>query len=203
MYTQDFKNEYIIMGLTQNPHSTKFDNLLGNVSYMIGLINGGVSLKGLYSHSDSYFMQSGEQQYSTTSMKQVSLNIYSSPLNALDIDYTFSYSNNDYQQRGKEKQSSNNVHQKLSMTFIPIEKLNIVMTGNNYYNTLESGSKNTLLIDSDLNYRFSSKWRFRLSAQNLFNQREFSYISYTDMMSYERKYRIRPFSLLLSVITSF
>ena len=203
MSTQDFKNEYIIMGLTHNPYATKTDNVVGNISYMIGAINGGASLRGLYSHSDSYFMQSGSQQYSTSSMKQVSLNVYSSPLNALDIDYTIAYSNNNYQLEGKEKQSSDNIHQKLSLTFIPIKKLNVVVTGNNYYNTLESGNKNTLLVDADLNYRFSSKWSFRLSAQNLFNQREFSYISYTDMMSYERKYRIRPFSLLLSVITSF
>ena len=191
------------MGLTHNPYSTKTDNVVGNISYMIGAINGGASLRGLYSHSDSYFMQNGSQQYSTSSMKQLSLNVYSSPLNALDIDYTISYSNNNYHLEGKAKQSSDNIHQKLSLTFIPIEKLNVVLIGNNYYNTLESGNKNTLLVDADLNYRFSSKWSFRLSAQNLFNQREFSYISYTDMMSYERKYRIRPFSLLLSVITSF
>ena len=139
--------------------------------------------------------------------KQLIVNINSSPLSMLDIDYTFSYSNNNYQLKGKEKQWSDNIHQKLSLTFIPIEKLNVVVTGNNYFNTLESENKNTLLVDADLNYRFFSKWSFRLSAQNLFNQREFSYVSYTDtytdMMSYERKYRIRPFLLLLWVITSF
>lgn len=203
MPTQNFIDEYIIMGLTHNPYSTKTDNVLGNISYMIGAINGGASLRGLYSHSEAYFMQNGSQQHTTSYMKGATFNVHSSPMRILDIDYTISYSNYNYQPEGKETQSTDNIHQKLSLTFIPIKKLNMVVTGNHYYNTLESESKHTLLVDADLNYRFTSKWSFRLSAQNVFNQREFSYISYTDMMSYERKYRIRPFSLLFSVITSF
>jgi hypothetical protein len=203
MFTQDFEKVYIISGLTRNPHTTKFDNVFANISYMLDFLKGGVSLRGIYSHSDSYFMQNGEQWYSVSKMKQLSLNMYASPLSQLDINYTFSFTNNSFQLKEENNQSTNTMHQRLSLTFIPIEKLNVVVIGNHYLNTLESGNKNSYLLDTDVNCRLSSKWSFRLSAQNLFNQKEFSFVSYSDMMSVERKYQIRPFSLLFSVITSF
>jgi hypothetical protein len=203
MFTQDFENTYIISGLTRNPHTTKLDNVFANISYMLDFLKGGVSLRGIYSHSDSYFKQNGEQWYSISKMKQLSLNMYASPLSQLDINYTCSFTNNSFQPKEENNQSTNTMHQKLSLTFIPIEKLNVVINGNHYLNTLESGNKNCYLWDADVNCRFSSKWSFRLSAQNLLNQKEFSFLSYTDMMSIERTYQIRPFSLLFSVITSF
>ena len=170
---------------------------------MLDFMKGSASLRGIYSSSDSYFMQNDLQQYSVSKIKQLSVNIYSSPFSQFDIDYTFSFTNNSFQLKEKNRQSTNTMHQKLSLTIIPLEKLNLVVIGNHYLNTLESEKKNTYLVDVDLNYRLSSKWSFRLSTQNLFNQKEFSYISYTDMMSMERSYKIRPFSMLFSVITSF
>ena len=203
MFTQNFEDAYIVSGLTRSPHTTKSENIFANISYMLDFLKGGVSLRGIYSHSDSYFMQNNIQQYSVSKMKQLSFKLYSSPLSQLDIDYTFSFTNNSFQLKEKSKQFTNIMHQKLSLTLIPVEKLNVVVTGNHYLNTLESGKKNTYLLDADVNYRLSSKWSFRLSAQNIFNQKEFLYTSYMDMMSMERRYKIRPFSILFSVMTSF
>lgn len=203
MYTQDFENSYIISGLTRKPHTTKLDNIFANISYMLDILKGGISLRGIYSHSDSYFIQNGELWYSVSKMKQLSLNMYASPLTQLDINYTCSFTNNSFQPKEENNQSSHAMHQKLSLSFIPYEKLNVVIIGNHYLNTFESRNKNSYLWDADVNYRLSSKWSFRLSAQNLLNQKEFSFISYTDIMSLERTYQIRPFSLLFSVITSF
>ena len=203
MFTQDFENDYIISGITRNPHTTKLDNVFANISYMLDILKGGISLRGIYSHSDSYYMQNGEQWYSVSKMKQLSLNMYASLFSQFDINYTCSFTNNSFQPKEENNQSTHTMHQKLSFSFIPYEKLNVVIIGNHYLNTLESGNKNSYLWDADVNCRLSSKWSFRLSAQNLLNQKEFSFISYTDMMSIERRYHIRPFSLLLSVITSF
>ncbi len=203
VFTQNFEDTYIVSGLMRSPNTTKFDNLLANISYMLDFLKGGTSLRAIYSCSDSYFIQNKVQQYSVSKMKQLSFNFYSSPLSHLDIDYTFSFANNSFQLKEKGKQSTNTLHQKLSLTFIPTEKWNLILIGNHYLNTLQSGKKNTYLLDADLNYKFSSKWNFQLSIQNIFNQKEFSYTTYTDMMSMERLYKIRPFSVLFSIITSF
>ena len=94
------------------------------------------------------------------------------------------------------------LHQKLMLTVIPTEKLNFVVIGNHYYHTFGSENKHFWLLDANVNYRFSSLCSFRLEAQNMFDQREFSFLSYTDMMSLRRTYRIRPVSIVSSVITS-
>lgn len=203
MLTQSFKDDYIVSGLIQNPHTTKSENIFVNISYVLDLLRGGMSLRGIYSNFDSYYIQNEIQQHSTSKMQQLSFNIYSLPVSQLDINYTFSISSNTFLLEARDKQSANTMNQKLSLTIIPTNKLNVVVTGNHYLNAFEDGDKNTFLFDADINYRLSSLWSFRLSAQNIFNQKEFSYISYTDMMSIERKYKIRPFSLLISVITSF
>lgn len=203
MFTQNLSDNFIVSGLIRSPHTTKSENIIASISYMLYFMRGGASLRGIISRYNSYFMQNDVQQYSVSKMKQLSFNIYSSPIKELDIDYTFSFSNNSFQMKERSSQSTNSIHQKISFTVIPMEKLSFVVIGNHYLNTLDSGNKNSYLLDADLNFRQSSKWSFRLSVQNIFNQKEYSYISYTDMMSLERRYKIRPFSMLLSVITSF
>ena len=202
MYTQSFDDTYIVSGLMRNPNTTKSENILASISYMLDFLKGGASLRGVLSNSDSYFMQNDVQQYSVSKMKQLQFNVYSSPFEQLNIDYTFSFINNSFMLKGQERERTNTMHQKLMFTVIPAKKLSMVIIGNHYLNTLESGKKNTFLLDADLNFRQSSKWSFRLSAKNIFNQKEFVYFYYTDMMSMQRQYKIRPFSMLFSVITS-
>lgn len=202
MYTQSFDDTYIVSGLALNPHSTKSENVLASISYMLDFLKGGASLRGVLSNSDFYFMQNDVQQYSVSKMKQLQFNIYSSPFTQLNIDYTFSFINNSFRLKEEDIQHTNTMHQKLAFTVIPAKKLSLVIIGNHYLNTLESGKKHTFLLDADLNLLQSSKWGFRVSAQNIFNQKEFSYFSYTDMMSMQKQYKIRPFSVLFSVITS-
>jgi len=191
------------MGLAKNPHTATSDNFFANLNYMINQIKGGVSLKGSYSLSHNRFLQDEVQQYAISKMKQLSANIYSSPSSSFDLNYTFTFSEKTYRQKGKSEQSSNSIHQVLSLTLAPLKKGNVVLTGNHYNNALESGHKDLFLVDAAINYKLSQQWNFQLSAQNIFNEKEFSYVSYTEMMAVERKYQIRPYSLLFSVITHF
>ncbi len=203
MPSQDFGGAYIVTGFVRRPYSTRSDNVLGSISYMLDAIRGSVTLKGIYASFESRFMQNGKERQATSTMWQLSVKMDSSPSGILDIDYMCVLSNNAYRIREEKRQNTHTAHQRLSLTVIPKEVLNFVVTGNHYYNTLGERKKHTFLLDANVNYRLSSLWSFRLTAQNLFDRREFSYISYTDMMSIERTYRIRPFSLLFSVITSF
>lgn len=203
MNAQNLNNEYVIMGLAKNPHTATSDNFFANLNYMINQIKGGVSLKGSYSVSHNHFLQDEVQQYTISKNKQLSANIYSSPSSSFDLNYTFTFSENTYRQKGKSEQSSNSIHQVLSLTLAPLKKGNVVLTGNHYNNALESGHKDLFLVDAAINYKLSQQWNFQLLAQNIFNEKEFSYVSYTEMMAVERKYQIRPYSLLFSVITHF
>lgn len=202
MVTQDFGSTYIVTGFVQNPYTVRSDHVLGSMSYMINAIRGGLTLKGLFSTFDSRFMQNGQPKQATTSMRQLSLQVYSSPSDLLNIDYTCTYSEHAHRLKEEARRSTHTLHQKLSLTVIPTEKLNFVVIGNHYYHTLGSENKHFWLLDANVNYRLSSLWSFRLAAQNVFDQREFTFLSYTDMMSLKRTYRIRPASIVFSVITS-
>lgn len=169
MYTLNFEDAFIVSGISRSPHVTKSEILFANISYMLDFLKGGTSLRGVYSSSDSYFIQNDVQQYSVSMMQQLSFNVYSSPISLLNIDYTFSFTNNSFQLKGNNSQSTNTMHQKLSLTIIPVEKLNLVVIGNHYLNTLESGNKNTYLLDTDMNYRLSSNSTSSDQCLGLFN----------------------------------
>jgi len=136
MFLQNFEDTYIVSGIVRNPNSTKSEVFFANINYMLDFLKGGASLRGIYSRSNSYFMQFDVQQYSVSTMRQLSFEIYSSPFLHLDVDYTFSITNNSLQLNEKSNQFTNSMNQKLSLTFIPEGKLNIVVIGNHFLNTL-------------------------------------------------------------------
>lgn len=204
MPVQDFDDIYIRSSLTRNPYVILSNQIAGSASYMINAIQGGVTIDGLFSSTCSPLMQNGQIQYNAFQVRQLSMHIYASPRNLLDLDYTCQFSDQIYQIENVERNVTHTLHQKLSASFAPIKPLNITATGNHYFHSQNGGDhRHIYLLDATTNWRLSSIWTVRLTAQNILNQRTFIYTSYAESMLMERQYRLQPFTLLFSVVASF
>ena len=90
------------------------------------------------------------------------------------------------------------VQQRLSLN-IGNEDWNLNLNGEHYYNELSANeSKSTWLADVGIQYN-AGKWRWALSLNNLFNQEEYQYTTYSDVRSLTSWMKIRPRECLVSV----
>ena len=90
------------------------------------------------------------------------------------------------------------VQQRLSINF-GNDYWNLSLSGEHYYNELSADeSKSTWLADVGIQYNVS-KWRWTLSLNNLFNQEEYRYTTYSDVRSLTSWMKIRPRECLVSV----
>ena len=203
MPTQDFGEIYITSGFVHRPHLNLSDYVAASLSYMIPAIRGGVTLNGSFSSSQSQLMQSGHLRRLTSSMRQLALHVYASPRSWLDLDYTADLSDYIYRPDHADRQTTRTLHQQLSVTLTPLSALSFTASGSHDYHTLAGSGKHIYLLDARVAWRLSRLFTFRLTAQNLLDYRTFAYTSYTDLMATEQTYRLRPFTLLLTVLTTF
>ena len=203
MPTQDFGEIYITSGFVHRPHLALSDYVAASLSYMIPAIRGGVTLNGSISSSQSQLMQSGHLRRLTSSMRQLALHVYASPRSWLDLDYTADLSDYIYRPDHADRQTTRTLHQQLSATLTPLSALSFTASGSHDYHTLAGSGKHVCLLDARVAWRLSRLFTFRLTAQNLLDYRTFAYTSYTDLMATEQTYRLRPFTLLLTVLTTF
>ena len=90
------------------------------------------------------------------------------------------------------------VQQRLSLS-IGNEDFNLNLNGEHYYNELSADeSKNTWLADAGIQYNVG-KCRWTLSLNNLFNQEEFRYTTYSDVRSFTSWMKIRPRECVVSM----
>ena len=90
------------------------------------------------------------------------------------------------------------VQQRLSFS-IGNEDFNLNLNGEHYYNELSADeSKNTWLADAGIQYNVG-KCRCTLRLNNLFNQEEFRYTTYSDVRSFTSWMKIRPRECVVSL----
>jgi len=90
------------------------------------------------------------------------------------------------------------VQQRLSLS-IGNEDFNLNLNGEHYHNELSADeSQSTWLADVGIQYNVG-KWRWSVSLNNLFNQEEYRYTTYSDVRSFTSWMKIRPRELLVSL----
>lgn len=90
------------------------------------------------------------------------------------------------------------IQQRLSLN-IGNDTWNIHLRGEHYYNEVSKDEhKNLWLADVGLQYN-TSKWRWSASLNNIFNQEEYRYTTYSDIRSYTSWIKMRPREYLVSV----
>lgn len=201
--TQDFKQNYMISGFSVSPQSSFTKTLTGNVSYMIDPIKGGITLKGIYTSSNYQFIQNDILNFSNISNTQLSLQFFAAPLRFIDLNYIGSLSLLRHKQKNVSKELSRQISQQLSVRVTLLKNVNLELAADYHYKKIGENSKQICLLDANLLWNISSLWKFKLSATNLLNNKEFINTIYSPTSVLEQRYELRPLTVLVSVITAF
>jgi hypothetical protein len=84
--------------------------------------------------------------------------------------------------------------------YIPVtKKLNIMIIGEHLRNQVSANQHvNMFLMDAVARYRVSAKFEISLNWNNIFDTREYSYSSYTDLYYTSYSYTLRPMNIMLT-----
>ena len=105
----------------------------------------------------------------------------------------------------ESKESAYTLNQSLLIRFIPSDKLYFSIKSEYYSNQIKDGNiRNFFLTDISLTYKFSDRFSMDFQLVNLFNEREYSYTSFSnEAMRINKRYMIRPGNLLIGAYVTF
>lgn len=183
-----------------------YNSLSFNIGISKGLdfVNGRFSINTSFSKINSNMYQNGNLSPYKTQTWNINPKINASIFNNVDIYYSMNYKHyrlmND---SGKDLSNTNSFMHSLSLDYSPIEKLNISMVGEHYYNELSKDlSKQLFLANLYLTYSFSKKIEIFVKATNLFDNTSYKYKTYSDLSSTYCNYSIRPRNILVGLYLS-
>lgn len=204
--TQDFLGDYIILG-------TEYAPSIGESLY--ASIGGSV---GIYGINGKFGVTVSYRDYSSTSILQngvrtpyLSQTVSFMPVFSgrfadwISMEYKLLYSHNilSLPERGTHDSKDNFSHT-LSFNISPINNLDLKISAEHYFTMFTSEqTKNAVLFDASLAYRFNNGLEISITARNLLNQQTYAYSVYSGLEEFSCEYRIRPLNILIGAFFNF
>ena len=169
-----------------------------NVSKGVDPIKGKVELRASYHNNSMPIEQNGASSVYDFGYWGVSLAVTSKPSDLVDISYKAGYDHN-FISTSTLSSSTRRFTQSCLITLYPISDLHIRLNASHYLTHFATGqNKNLMVADVQCVYRYK-KLDITASVTNLFNQRKYSYTTYTDLSSTYMQYRIRGLNATMGV----
>lgn len=203
--SQKFLGDCMISGLVNRPHNINSMSVIGNISYIISPLKGGISLKGIYNKYNNKFDQDefyGIVSSNVTNTK-IDVSFFGKPLKQLQFNYMCSLSMLQYKQERMETKKNRQFNQNLKLIILPGKNLNLELGADHYYQKMDGKGNNICLLDASIRWDLSSLWRFKLAVTNILNDKEFVNTVYSPTSMLEQRYELRPMTVEFSVTTSF
>jgi len=200
---RSFLGDYIVYSYLPQNNFLRFWYLDGEISKGIDAANSTVSLNASYQTNKTSIYQNSIKTNYTSSEWDVTTKWVERFTQWLNINYTLEYSRNILKMTGSNTHL-NNLSQTLQCNIAPLQHLYIQLGWEYYRNEImKDMTKNCLLADADITYRFKKGWELDLSAQNVFNRKQYSYRMYNGTMDVYEAYHIRPRNITLNVSFNF
>lgn len=199
--------------LERIPHSTTSKTFMGNVygGKYVSSIRTNFSLAANYSVNKSNYAMPRSQgieqiypvkQYSWAILPRINVKVSEK----ISVTYYGNLSNNklhiEYADN-KTKSSYYQVSQNLKGSYAINKKLQVNLQGEYLYNEItESASSELFFANLGISYKVK-QLEFTFDWNNIFNEKNYSYVTYDGLNTYSYKYKIRPADLLLCVIFKY
>lgn len=195
--------EYIVNTLVPQMNDADAWSARGSVSKGLDRIKGLVALDVNYSDVTSSMIRDGARIPFTSRMLTLAPRVNGRIFKWLSAEYKLSFSRS-YMDGVGGNSHTDGYTQSLSLHFYPTQKLNFSITGEHYYNQISATrSKHFVFADISAIYRIKNNWEISLSATNLLNEKEYSYMMLGELSSVRASYAIRPRNIILSTYVRF
>lgn len=196
--TQEFIGNYVVWGTT--PMKTKRDSWMSTWFWQQAIPWSGtkLSIRGLYSHNNSKIMQDGKMVDNKSNILNTNGHLFISPYKNMTMTYDIQYSYNDMKTDYHSKASFNNWQHKLSIT-LPMKSIRIHVNETYYHNQIIDGKyKDMFMSNCMLTYKLKH-FDLDLKVNNLFNKKEYTYSTVSNLMIMQSITALRGREFLLTM----
>lgn len=203
---QNVEKGYIFSKFLLDSRQIKRTVISGNLSKGTDWASTTFSLQVGWSKNISHLFRNEKTIQNCLTQLYLKPEIDINPAKWINIQYGLNFSGESLVINDNEsKESTYTLNQSLLIRFIPSDKLYFSIKSEYYSNQIKDGNiRNFFLTDISLTYKFSDRFSMDFQLVNLFNEREYSYTSFSnEAMRINKRYMIRPGNLLIGAYVTF
>ena len=197
---QQLFGDYVVYSYSDAKNDGKSLLAMANIGKTLDFMRGGINLNGSFSRSESNLISQQQDVRSVNTGWSVGCRLSGTPLRWLSFDCSTNFSECRLKMNGSSRSWLSSMTNELSVTITPFRKWEWTLDGENYRNELtEDNYKNMILLDTKISFHLSKHIELSASLSNILNKKTYSYITYSQLSSFESLRRIRGREFLLTL----
>ena len=200
-----FSGDFIISSSIPQSHTGRTWMVNGSISKGLDFINGLISVSPSYIYVDGQMSQNNRLSPFSSRTWFISGKIKSKISTVADLSYDITYTHDQMVNKTSDvSNTTSSILQRFSASINLTKQLFLTLRGEYYDNQISADSRKHLFLgDVSLAYNLKSGWEFSIEARNLFNQQTYAYTAYSDLVTFQKQYTIRPRNITANIFFHF
>ncbi|MGM9723179.1 MAG: carboxypeptidase regulatory-like domain-containing protein [Prevotella sp.] len=197
---QQLYGDYVVYSYTDAKNNGKTLWAMGSIGKTLDFMRGSCNINGSYNRNESRLFSQQQSVQSVSDGWSVGGKINVSPWRWFSFDYAINYSDSRLAMNGESAPWLSSLRNELSLTIIPHSKWQWQISGEHYRNELTEGSfKTVVMLDTKLTFKATKRIEVSASLTNILNKKQYNYITYSNLSSFESQRQLRGRQLLFSI----
>lgn len=200
MTVQNLVGDYVFHSYQSQPSSSRNAMAFSNVSKTIDFMRGAIGVKGYYRRVKSSLLSQGLPTNYCNDTFSLSPFINGNISTYLNWTYRFTWNKSWLTITNISNSRSNNYIHSGDLTVTPCSLITWTTGGEFYCNQIEEGHyKKMAMLDTKFTFNISKRLEISAAVTNLFNRKEYSYISFGTVAQYKRSSKLRGREFMISI----
>ena len=198
--SQQLYGDYAVYSYSDAKNDGKSLMALGSIGKTLDFMRGSCNINGSYNRNESRLFSQQQSVQSVSDGWSVGGKINGSPCRWLSFDYAIEYSDSRLKMNGAAAPWLSAMTNELSLNFMLNTKWEWQVSGEHYRNELTEGSfKTVVMLDTKLTFKATKRIEVSASLTNILNKKQYNYITYSNLSSFESQRQLRGRQLLFSI----
>lgn len=197
---QQLYGDYVVYSYTDAKNDGKTLMAMGSLGKTLDFMRGSCNINGSYNRNESRLFSQQQSVQSVSDGWSVGGKINGSPWRWFSFDYAINYSDSRLAMNGESAPWLSSLRNELSLTIIPHSKWQWQISGEHYRNELtEDSFKTVVMLDTKVTFKATKRIEVSASLTNILNKKQYNYITYSNLSSFESQRQLRGRQLLFSI----
>lgn len=198
--SQQLYGDYVVYSYSDANNDSKSLMALGSIGKTLDFMRGSCNINGSYNRNESRLFSQQQSVQSVSDGWSIGGKINGSPCRWFSFDYAIEYSDSRLKMNGAAAPWLSAMTNELSLNFMLNTKWEWQVSGEHYRNELTEGSfKTVVMLDTKLTFKATKRIEVSASLTNILNKKQYNYITYSNLSSFESQRQLRGRQLLFSI----
>ena len=197
---QQLYGDYVVYSYADAQNEEKTIMAMCSLGKTLNFMRGSCNINSSFNRNETLLLSQQQSVQSVGFYWRVGAKINGSPCRWLSFDYAIGYSESRLTMNEISAPWRSAMTNEMSLNFIPHLKWLWQVSGEHYRNELTEGTfKNIVMLDTKLVFKAAKRIELSASLTNILNKKEYDYITYSQLASFESQRQLRGRQFLISI----